>query len=106
MGYRSVYFVVDIADYFLQPIYFGVNNVEFKIGSELDLLNRTLSGLRLFKKVSRLKIVDWLLPTSRALIYAASLFGTSQGSVIGSPERPAWKIGLCGSVYSLEKKAK
>jgi hypothetical protein len=82
MGYRWVYFVVDVADYFLQPIYFGVKNVEFKIGSELDLLNRTLSGLRQFKKTLNFKNVDWLLPMSRALIYTASLFGTSQGGLL------------------------
>jgi hypothetical protein len=82
MGDRWVYFIVDIADYYLQPIYFGVKTVEFKIGSELDLLNRTLSGLRQFKRVLNFKNVDWLLPPSRALIYAASLFGTSQGGVM------------------------
>lgn len=82
MGHRWVYFVVDVADYFLQPIYFGVKNVEFKIGSELDLLNRTLSGLRQFKGALNLKNIDCLMPMSRALIYAASLFGTSQGGVM------------------------
>jgi len=82
MGDRWVYFIVDIADYYLQPIYFGVKTVEFKIGSELDLLNRTLSGLRQFKRVLNFKNVDWLLPPSRALIYVASLFGTSQGGVM------------------------
>src|ERR1700689_3269600 len=82
MGHRWVYFVVDIADYFLQSLYFNVKTVEFKIGSELDILNRTLSGLREFKKLLRLKSTDWLLPMSKALIYAASLFGTSQGGVM------------------------
>jgi saccharopine dehydrogenase-like NADP-dependent oxidoreductase len=82
MGHRWVYFVVDVADYFLQPIYFGVKNVEFKIGSELDLLNRALSGLREFKEALNLKNVDWLLPMSRALVHAASLFGSSQGGVM------------------------
>jgi hypothetical protein len=82
MGNRWVYFVVDIADYFLQPIYFGVKTVEFKIGSELDILNRTLSAVRQFKRVLNSKNADWLLPMSKALIYAASLFGTSQGGVM------------------------
>jgi saccharopine dehydrogenase-like NADP-dependent oxidoreductase len=82
MGQRWVYFVVDVADYFLQPIYFGVRNVEFKIGSELDILNRILSGLRQFKEALDLKNIDFLMPMSRALIYAASLFGTSQGGVM------------------------
>ncbi len=82
MGRRWVYFVVDVADYFIQPIYFGVKHVEFKIGSELDLLNRALSALRKLKEALNLKNVDRLLPISRALIHAASLFGTSQGGVM------------------------
>jgi saccharopine dehydrogenase-like NADP-dependent oxidoreductase len=82
IGNRWVYFVVDIADYLLQPIYFGVKTVEFKIGSELDILNRTLSGFREFKTLFGLNNADWLLPMSRVLIYAASLFGSSQGGVM------------------------
>jgi hypothetical protein len=82
MGNRWVYSVVDIADYFLQPLYFGVNAVEFKIGSELDFLNRTLSALRDFRRALNLRNVEWLLPISKGLIYAASLFGTSQGGVM------------------------
>jgi hypothetical protein len=82
MGNRWVYTVVDIADYFLQPIYFGVKAVEFKIGSELDLLNRTLSALRGFRRGFHLEEVDWLLPISKGLIYATSLFGTSQGGLM------------------------
>ena len=82
MGYRWVYLVVDIADYFLQPLYFGVKTAEFKIGSELDVLNRSLSGLRIFKRLMNLKNADWLLPISKALIYATSLFGTSQGGMM------------------------
>jgi hypothetical protein len=82
MGYRSVYFVVDIADYFLQPLYFGVHDVKFKIGAELDILNRALSGLREFRKRFKFMNVPWLLPISRALIIAASPFGTSQGGVM------------------------
>jgi hypothetical protein len=82
MGNRWVYSVVDIADYFLQPIYFGVKAVEFKIGSELDFLNRTLSALRVFRRALGVRNVDWLLPISKGLIYATSFFGTSQGGVM------------------------
>ncbi len=82
MGNRWVYSVVDIADYFLQPIYFGVKAMEFKIGSELDFLNRTLSALREFRGAFNLRNLDWLLPISKGLIYAASFFGTSQGGVM------------------------
>ena len=60
----------------------SVKTVEFKIGSELDVLNRMLSGLRQFKRALHFKKWNWLLPPSRALIYAASLFGTSQGGVM------------------------
>ncbi len=103
MGNRWVYFVVDVADYFLQPIYFGVKNVEFKIGSELDLLNRTLSGLREFKEALNLKNVNWILAMSRALIYAASLIGTSHGGVMvevsgkhNGEDRTMWLSVLSG----------
>jgi saccharopine dehydrogenase-like NADP-dependent oxidoreductase len=82
MGCRWVYFVVDIADYFLLPLYFGVKSVEFKIGSELDILNRALSGTRELKKLLGFKNVRWTLPISSALIHVASLFGTSQGGVM------------------------
>lgn len=82
MGRRWVYSVVDIADYFVQPKYFGVENVEFKIGSELDILNWSLSGVRRLKRVLSLRNVEWLFPASRALVFAASLFGTSQGGVM------------------------
>ncbi len=82
MGCRWVYFVVDIADYFLQPLYFGVKSIEFKIGSELDILNRALSVMRELKKFLGFKTVRWTLPISTALIYVASLFGTSQGGVM------------------------
>jgi hypothetical protein len=82
LGERWVYFVVDIADYFLQPIYFGVRSVEFKIGAELDVLNRALSGLRTFKRLTNLKNGNLLLPMSKVLVHIASLFGTSQGGVM------------------------
>jgi hypothetical protein len=82
MGCQWVYLVVDIADYFLQPLYFSVKRVEFKIGSELDILNRALSGTRALKGLMGFKSVRWILPISSALIHAASLFGTSQGGVI------------------------
>lgn len=35
MGDRTCYRVVDIADHFIQPRYFGTKTVEFRIGSEL-----------------------------------------------------------------------
>jgi saccharopine dehydrogenase-like NADP-dependent oxidoreductase len=82
LGARWVYFVVDIADYFLQRIYFRVQTVEFKIGSELDLLNRSLSALRSVKGFLGLKRLNWIMPLTRTLIYLASWFGTSQGAIM------------------------
>ena len=104
MGNRWVYLVVDIADYFLQPLYFGVETVEFKIGSELDVLNRALSALREFKELLGLKSVDWLLPMSKALIYAASLFGTSHGGVMVevSGHREGIKGNISLGVFAVE----
>jgi hypothetical protein len=95
MGKRWVYSVVDIADYFLQPIYFGVKSVEFKIGSELDFLNRILSALRGFKRGFALKNTDWLVPISQALIYVASSFGTSEGGVMVEVSGQSRRMSLC-----------
>jgi len=104
MGNRWVYFVVDIADYFLQPLYFGIKSVEFKIGAELDILNRTLSGLRELKKLLRFKNADWLVPFSRVLIYATSLFGTSRGGVmvVVSGKNRETNREMCLSVFAEE----
>lgn len=104
MGNRWVYFVVDIADYFLQPTYFGIKTVEFKIGAELDILNRTMSGLRELKQLARFKNADWLVPLSRVLIYATSLFGTSRGGVMvvvsGKDQKTSRE--MCLSVFAEE----
>ena len=82
MGNRWVYSVVDIADYFLQPKYFGVNEVEFKIGSELFLLNFSLSVVRKLKRAAGAQRIDWLTPIARGLVLLMSPFGTSQGGVM------------------------
>lgn len=94
MGRRWVYFVVNIADYSLQQIYFGVKNVEFKIGAEIDLLNRTLSVLPVAKSALRLRNMDKLLPFSRALVGLTSLFGTSQGGVVVEVQGTS-ELGTC-----------
>ena len=82
MGNRWVYSVVDIADYFLQPKYFGVNKVDFKVGSELTLLNFSLSIIRTLKRVTGTTSIGWLTSASRGLVSLMALFGTSQGSVM------------------------
>jgi hypothetical protein len=104
MGCRWVYLVVDIADYFLQPLYFGVKSVEFKIGSELDILNRALSATRELKRLLGFKSVRWTLPISSALIHVASLFGTSQGGVmveVSGRNHTETKM-ICLSVFASE----
>ncbi len=100
MGPRWVYFVVDIPDYFLQPLYFNTPTVEFKIGSELDSLNRCLSLVRLIRESLGFSTLRRFLPLARSFVNVASLFGTSQGGVIvevsgrdsqGNPR----KLALC-----------
>ncbi len=102
LGTRHVYFVVDIADYFLQPLYFKTQTVEFKIGSELDFLNRSLAVLRWVKQSLGFKRLDGLMPLARMIIYLASWFGTSQGAVMvevtGGKAADSQKISL--SVYT------
>jgi len=82
MGARWVYFVVDVPDYFLQTRYFGVQSVEFKIGSELDALNHLLSGLRAASQFLKAPNLHALVFPARLLIQIASLFGTSQGGMM------------------------
>jgi hypothetical protein len=97
-----VYSVVDIADYFLQPIYFGVKAVEFKIGSELDFLNRTLSALRVFRRALALKKMDSLVPISKSLIYLTSLVGTSQGGVmveVSGPDHRSMSLSVLAAEH-------
>ena len=87
IGKRRVYLVVDVADYFLQPIYFGTRRVEFKIGSELDFLNRTLAALRPLKGYIGVRTLNWLVQLSRMIVYAASWFGTTKGAVMVEASR-------------------
>ncbi len=104
IGNRWVYFVVDIADYFLQPIHFGTRRVEFKIGSELEFLNRTLDALRLVRRYVGMKTLNWIVQLSRMIVYAASWWGTTQGAVMvevyGGLGRGARQMSL--SVYAEE----
>ena len=82
MGTRWVYFVVNIADYFLQRLYFRTPTVEFKIGSELDLLNRSLSLVRIITGSLHHSIGRRFIPVARVLIGLVSLLGTSQGGMM------------------------
>lgn len=95
MGRRHVYSIVDIADYFLQPLYFGTKKVSFKIGAELDFLNRSLSLVRGMKQTLGLKSLAWMVPISRPLIWLASMMGTSQGGVmvdVKSIDKPTKRV--------------
>ena len=82
LGKRYAYYVVDVADYFVQPLLYGVAAVHFKIASELDFLNRMLSVLRWLKRRLKLRSLDWSLPISRLIIRLAATFGTSNGGLL------------------------
>ena len=106
LGNRWVYFVVDIPDYFLQPIYFKTKTVEFKIGSELDFLNHCLSGIRWIKKTTGLRRLDFLAPLFRVLISLASTLGTSQGGLMVEVSRNGGekeKEKMNAAVFASEK---
>jgi len=74
MGKRKVYQVVDIADYFVQPHYFGTRKVEFRIGSELGLLNAMFSWIAGARHRVRIP-TRLLIAPSRLLVTLAAKFG-------------------------------
>jgi short subunit dehydrogenase-like uncharacterized protein len=78
LGGRTCYRVVDIADHFIQPRYFGTKTVEFRIGSELRALNVLLSTVRRMRQALKIP-AGWLIPIGRALIHIAAPFGSSGG---------------------------
>ena len=82
LGDRWVYFVVDIPDYFLQPLYFNTRTVDFKIGSEIDFLNRCLTVTRWLKELLGNPDWRWFTPVAQFVIHLASLLGTSRGGVM------------------------
>jgi saccharopine dehydrogenase-like NADP-dependent oxidoreductase len=81
MGNRTVYRVVDIADHFIQPRYFGTQTVEFRIGSELSALNLLLSALLRLRQGFGIGVAG-LVPMSRVLVQVAALFGSTAGGVM------------------------
>jgi hypothetical protein len=81
MGPRACYRVVDIADHFIQPRYFGTETVEFRIGSEFEALNSSLAVLRTLTQAMKFS-AESLIPIARILIYAAAPFGTTAGGVV------------------------
>jgi hypothetical protein len=81
MGHRTVYRVVDIADHFIQPLYFGTKTVEFRIGSELHALNLLLSAVRWVRQVFGISM-RLFIPISRALIHVSALVGSTAGGVM------------------------
>lgn len=82
MGRRWVYSIVDIADYYIQPLYFGTKKTSFKIGAEIDLLNRGLSLVRWAKQTFSVAKLDWFAKMARPIILMSSAIGTTQGGVI------------------------
>ena len=81
MGDRTAYRVVDIADHFIQPRYFGTRTVEFRIGSELGALNLLLSTVRRARLAFGIPL-SWLVGMGRVLIQIAALFGSTAGGVM------------------------
>jgi hypothetical protein len=81
MGDRTVYRVVDIADHFIQPRYFGTRTVEFRIGSELGALNLLLSAVGRARRAFRVPL-SWLVRIGRVLIQVTALFGSTAGGVL------------------------
>ncbi len=93
---RQVYFVVDTPDYYLQPLYFGAQTVQFKIGAEFVFLNKSLALMNALKKSLRLKSLKSMIPLFRKVIGFAGLFGTTQGGMlveIQNHREPDKKIG-------------
>ena len=82
LGPRHVYSVVDIADYFIQPLHFGTQSVHFKIGAELDALNRAMGALRPLRRWLGAAALRRLVPLCRAVITCAGPFGTTQGAMM------------------------
>jgi hypothetical protein len=76
-----VYRVVDIADHFIQPHYFGTQTVEFRIGSELRALNLLLSAVRSIRQVLGITL-SWLIPIGRALVHVSALLGSTAGGLM------------------------
>jgi hypothetical protein len=81
IGDRTAYRVVDIADHFIQPRYFGTRTVEFRIGSELCALNLLLSAVGRARQAFRVPL-SWLVGIGRVLIQVAALFGSTAGGVL------------------------
>lgn len=82
IGRRTVYSVVEIADYFTQVELFGAETVAFKIGSEFDWLNEGLAVIREIKRRLGRTSLRPFMAAFRSLLMVASVIGTSQGAVM------------------------
>jgi hypothetical protein len=82
IGCRTVYSVVDIADYFTQVQLFGAETVAFKIGSEFGWLNAGLAVVREIKRRLGLSSLRPFMAAFRSFLMVASLIGTSQGGLM------------------------
>jgi hypothetical protein len=96
LGARYAYYVVDVADYFVQPQLFGVDSVDFKIASELDSLNRLLGALRWMRQTFGMRSLNWTMPLARIIVGEAAVFGTTNGAVLVEAEsRDGKRMSLC-----------
>lgn len=102
IGERHVYSIIDVADYYIQPLQFGTEKTSFKIGAELDFLNRCLSLFRLAKKTFGWKSLSWFVPFARPLILLSSMFGTTRGGfIVDVKSREGKQVKWC--VYREER---
>lgn len=92
IGRRWVYSVVDIADYFTQPLYFSTRKTVFKIGAELDFLNKCLSFTRWAKQTFKVSNLNWFVPFARPFILLSSAFGTTKGGVMVTTKQSNSKV--------------
>ncbi len=102
IGERHVYSIIDVADYYLQPLQFGTEKTSFKIGAELDFLNRCLSFFRLAKNTFGWKSLNWFVPIARPLILLSSMLGSTRGGfIVDVKSRDGKQVQWC--VYKEER---
>ncbi len=82
VGRRWVYSVMDVADHLTLPQNLGARSVSFKIGSEMDILNRAMEMVRWIKSGLGPRMTNRLIPLMRRAIGFLGMFGTSRGAMM------------------------
>jgi hypothetical protein len=98
VGRRRVYSVVDVADFFTAPRYFGARTIDFKIGSEMALLNGALTAWRVASAPFGPGVHGPLVPLFRGAVAAAARLGSTRGAVMvrveGGPPGARRRVSL------------